>query len=451
MQERPSNLARLVECVFLRAPWLTRGRALAYCSIAGLYGWGLFLGMCLFSHYGKNFGGQPICADFVSFWTASLQTLQGHLPEVYDRTKHHMAELAAFKGLSFGNFAFYYPPTYLLVCLPLALLPYSLSLLTFLVVTMTAFVRAMRRLLPQDWALMPILAFPGLILGVATGQNGLLTGALFAWAAVLLSTSPFCAGACLGLLVIKPQLLGTVPVVLLCAHRWRAIAGGLCSGVLMLGLSWVAFGRVGWSGFLRMSHEARAVFEFGYVEAWKMQSVFAAVRLLHGPLWLAYGMQAAMAGVALVVSGWLVACLRRATATYDGWTIATGQISVMIAAMPFCSPFLLDYDLACFAVPMAWIAREGLRGSWWSGEKFVLFVGYAYLLSARLIAEGTLINPTPPVATALLFVLARRIAPERWRQVRRLVTTRLAALRSAAATETAARVTAARVGEGNQA
>lgn len=421
MDRRPKRLKSALGRAFLQAEWLTPGRALAYCRILGFYGWGLFLSIIVVSHWGADFEGQPICADFVSFWAASRQVLQGHLAEVYDSAKHHLAELSAFPGLSFGNFAFYYPPTFLLLCVPLALLPYRLSVALFLILTATAFVRALRRLLPQRWALLPILAFPGLVIGVANGQNGLLTGSLFGWAMVLLAGHPFLAGLCLGGLVIKPQLLVAAPVVLLCARRWRAIAGGMCSGLGLIAASWLAFGHAGWGGFLHMSHEAQGAFSHGYVQAWKMQSVFAAAHLLHAPAWMAYGAQIMAAVAALSIAGWLAACLRRRSADLGEVTAASGQVAVIIAAMPFCSPFLLDYDLACLAFPMGWLVLQTRRTGWWSGEKFVLFLAYIYLLGARLFAELTHIGPTPLISAALLLVLARRIAPEEWLGLRRRI------------------------------
>ncbi|MFT8896986.1 MAG: glycosyltransferase family 87 protein [Acetobacter sp.] len=421
MDRRPKRLKAALGRAFLQADWLNRGRALAYCRILGVYGWGLFLSIIVVSHWGTDFEGQPICADFVSFWAASRQVLQGHVAEVYDSAKHHLVELSAFPGLSFGNFAFYYPPTFLLVCVPLAVVPYRVSVALFLILTGTLFVRALRRLLPQRWALLPILAFPGLVIGVANGQNGLLTGSLFGWAMVLLAEHPFVAGLCLGGLVIKPQLLVAAPVVLLCAGRWRAVAGGICSGLGLIAASWLAFGAAGWNGFLRMSHEAQGAFSHGYVQSWKMQSVFAAAHLLHAPAWLAYGAQITAAVSALSLAGWLAAYLRRRVADLDERMVASGQVAVMIAAMPFCSPFLLDYDLACLAFPMGWLLLQAQRTGWWSGEKFILFLAYIYLLGARLFAELTHVGPTPIICAALLCVLARRIAPDKWSDLKQII------------------------------
>lgn len=70
---------------------------------------------------------------------------------------------------------------------------------------------------------------------------------------------------------------------------------------------------------------------------------------------------------------------------------------------------------------MGWLLLQALRTGWWSGEKFVLFLAYIYLLGARLFAELTHVGPTPFICAALLCVLARRIAPDMWLHLKQIV------------------------------
>ncbi|GBQ28249.1 hypothetical protein AA0472_2631 [Acetobacter estunensis NRIC 0472] len=398
----------------LEGRWLTRDRALAYCLISGVFNWGLLPYILLVSHGGYDFHGVPICLDFVSFWTASIQVQCGHVAEVYNEIAHHLAEKVAFHGMTFGNVAFYYPPTWLLFCLPFALASYPVAVGLFEFGSVAVFVAVVRRLLPQRWAWIPILMFPGLVINIVNGQNGLLTGSFLGLAMVLIPTWPFLAGMSLGVLVIKPQLLLAAPVVLLCARQWRVIAGGLCSGLGLIAVSWLTFGPAAWSGFFRVSAIARKTYEMSYVPAWKMQSVFTSVRLLHGSIAMAYVAQITMTLLVLALAGWAV--WRRPASSYA--EAGRADMAVMIAALPFCSPFLLDYDLACLAFPMAWVLERGLRNGWWSGEKFVLFLIFLYLPAARVFGHAFLLCPTPSIAFLLLLIVVRRAASERWRQAR---------------------------------
>ncbi|WP_242011920.1 glycosyltransferase family 87 protein [Acetobacter oeni] len=313
--------------------------------------------------------------------------------------------------MSFGNFAFFYPPTFLLTCTPLALLPYGVSASLWLGTASVAYVSALRRILPWRWALIPILAFPGFVIDFTNGQNGLLTAALLGWSMMLMRQRPFVAGLCLGCLVIKPQLLVAAPVILLCTRQWRTIAGGIVSGGGLIVASWIAFGTVAWSGFFRMGHSARVTFEMGYVSFWKMQSVFTAVRLLHGNVSLAYVLQTTTTVFVFFLVGWLSwrMNLKNGNGSFAG--DCAPEIALMIAALPFCTPFLLDYDLACLAFPMAWLFIQGRSTEWLPGEKIILFLAYIYLLGARLFGMATLVCPTPFIASALLLAIARRMAP----------------------------------------
>jgi alpha-1,2-mannosyltransferase len=107
--------------------------------------------------------------------------------------------------------------------------------------------------------------------------------------------------------------------------------------------SLVVFGLDSWRGFFAVSPLARMAPERNLVGDEKMQSVFSAVRLWHGGLGLAYGLQIA---VSLGAAAALVAMHRRAFRNAaEGPAIA--------AAALLGSPFLLDYDLTLLAIPLA--------------------------------------------------------------------------------------------------
>src|SRR5207244_366457 len=78
---------------------------------------------------------------------------------------------------------------------------------------------------------------------VIVGQNAFLTLALLLAGVGLLGRRDFAAGAILGLLSYKPQLAIMVPVALLAARHWRAIAGAALSASFAVALSPALFGR----------------------------------------------------------------------------------------------------------------------------------------------------------------------------------------------------------------
>jgi hypothetical protein len=350
--------------------------------------------------------GRPLGTDFASFWTAARLALRLGGAAAYDTQRHAAEQMAAFPQTGAPvYYAFFYPPPFLLVCLWTGLLPYLVALVAWLVAGFVLLLASIRRLLPTAWpwrwAAVALAGFPGVLQNALSGQNGCLSAACFGGAAVLAARRPFWAGACLGLLVCKPHLLIAAPVVLLAARRWVAIAGGMGSAAILAVASWLAFGSAAWTGFLAGVPQARETLEQGLVAPEKMDSAFAALRLLGGSIPIAYAVQG-------LVTAAVLALLAVAAARRPG--LQTETVLLAAGAM-LCSPFLLDYDLVCLAVPLAWLlARAQSRFLAW--EKAVMVSAYAIPLLARQLATHASL-PLAPIVVALLFWAVLRRVPAR--------------------------------------
>lgn len=341
--------------------------------------------------------GKPIGTDFSSFWTASQLALGGHPADAYNMAQHHLAQNRLF-GRDVGYYAFFYPPMFLLLCLPLAALPYLASLGAWLFATGTAYACVIRRYLGEHGGWIAVLAFPAVLINVGHGQNGFLSAALFGGGILLLDRRPILAGALLGCLIYKPHLGLVIPVALIAAGRWRTILGAALSVAVLILLSVVAFGLATWRAFLGVSPAAQAALNQDLVGNAKMQSVFAAVRLLHGSLGLAYGAQGA---VALWVCAALILAHRKAVRS-------SAEGPAMVAAALLISPFLLDYDLILLAIPLAWLTARGLKTGFRPWEKTILAVAFMLPAVSRNIATVTGIPLGPPVVAAVFWLVLRR-------------------------------------------
>ena len=82
--------------------------------------------------------------------------------------------------------------------------------------------------------------------------------------------------------------------------------------------------------------------------------------------------------------------------------------ALLVAATLLGTPYLVDYDLVCLALPVAWVMREAQRQQWLAWEKTVLLAAYVLPLVARELAVMAAVPVTPLVLTALLLVVARR-------------------------------------------
>src|SRR5438445_9807115 len=103
----------------------------------------------------------PTSTDFVSFYAAGALADEG-VPELaYDQGAHYAAEeRATAPGIEYRFF--YYPPPFLLLCAPLARLPYLSSFLVFEAATLVFYLLVARRILGErGWTVyFPLLAFP---------------------------------------------------------------------------------------------------------------------------------------------------------------------------------------------------------------------------------------------------------------------------------------------------
>ncbi len=145
--------------------------------------------------------------------------------------------------------------------------------------------------LPRPLTLWAGLAFPAVLVTITHGQNAFLTTALFGWGLLLLPRGPVAAGILFGLLTFKPQVGVLLPVALVAGGHWRAIVAAALTGIALAVTTTVLFGAQ--SG--RISLQARPTpaktSKSGVLPYYKLQSVFAAVRLLCGPLIYAYVLQ----------------------------------------------------------------------------------------------------------------------------------------------------------------
>lgn len=382
------------------AVWLGRRRAIAYTIILGLIEISIIVAWLLMSRNGLDALGKPIGTDFISFWAASDLALTSNSAIAYAPEAHWLAQAALFPSSAVGYYGFFYPPVFLLICLPLALLPYLVSLALWLVTTGAFYIAALNRFLPQEAGKTKVLylAFPAVLINIGHGQNGFLSAALFAVGILLLDRRPIVAGLVFGCLVFKPHLAVLLPFALVLRGEWKAfIATGLSAATLML-LSLMVFGADTWIAFFDISALARAALEQQLVDPSKMVSIFAAVHLLGGTTALAYAAQAFAALVSVV------ALARLARARPEG--IAFGI--AVVAATFLSTPFLLDYDLTLLAIPLAFLFREGTEKGFLPYEKILVFCGFVLPLIVRPLAMSIGLPLGPLVLAALLAAVVQR-------------------------------------------
>jgi hypothetical protein len=296
-------------------------------------------------------GGRLISTDFLNVYAAGKFALHGAPVSAYDWTAHKQMEIAVL-GYDFkGYYGWHYPPFYLFVAAALASLPYATAHAGWSAVSFLPFLGAVRAASASNMGYLFALCAPALVANVLVGQNGFLTAALIGFALAFLEKRPVLAGICLGLLTYKPHFGILFPVALIAAGHWRVfVAAGVTACALAVA-SVAAYGFEPWLAFLRwLPVTSQAFLSEGRAEIEKMQSLFALLRTLGAPEWVAWSAQIALSG-AIAVAIWFV--WKSRAHAYELKAAVLG-IGVLLA-----TPYIYLYDMVTITIPIAFLLALG--------------------------------------------------------------------------------------------
>jgi hypothetical protein len=351
----------------------------------------------------------PTSTDFISFFAAGRLADIGTPALAYDPAQHRAMERLVFgdANLPYAYF-FFYPPTFLVICGALALIPsYLAAFGIWIAATGALFVASLKAIL-KDWGLtIAFLSFPAAAATAGIGQNAMLTAGLIGAGTYFVDRRPVVAGLLWGLLIYKPHLAMMMPIALLASRNWRAFAAMAVSAaaVLMISLAW--FGTGTWLAFLTEAQSAAASFTTGRVGFAGLVSLFAAARL---------------AGLGVTAADAIQLIVALAAAAFTALVWARGQslpvrAMVLIAAGLIAPPVILFYDLLPATIAIAWLLIDARRTGFLPWEKLVLGVIWVIPILSRGVGIAFAI-PIGPVATIALFALAAIRARNEWQEGR---------------------------------
>ncbi len=329
--------------------------------------------------------------DFVNYWMGSSLTLSGQ-EQVLFRIEDYGDQLAATFGPQEQLRNWSYPPHYLLLMLPLGLLPYEIAAAAFLIVTFVLYAvgaLALRRSEAPGadavvlWSAVAAFA----LVNVNSVQNGFLTGALLLFGLAFRGRRPVLAGLAFALLTVKPQLGLLVPLLLLVERDWRTI---LWSGVFTLALVALSAGLFGagiWRAYLieTAADQQDVLTEWTGIFLYMMPTFFGAARSVGADPALVSVLQWPVSVAAALAALWLFA--------RDGSRI--GRSFALLCATLLVSPYGFNYDMGALAVGAALLVAVG-RGGW--ADVAVMLVAF---LPAFVLLTGLLGAPVAPVVLAI--------------------------------------------------
>ncbi|MEP6784942.1 MAG: glycosyltransferase family 87 protein [Sphingomonadales bacterium] len=351
------------------------------------------------AHGTVDYLGRPLGTDFSNVWTAGRMALDGRASLAWDWPSHFAVQQATHDRADIPFYGWHYPPPFLLIAASLSTMPYVIALIVWQASTFALMLATVRSILPARDILLVAAGAPVAFICLSHGHNGFLTAALLCGGLALLDRRPFVAGLLLGAMIYKPQFGLVLPVVLLIGGHWRAIGGAFTSAALLIAVTLALWGWPVWEAFLHsLPLTQSVVIEQGATGWEKIQSVFSAVRNWEGSVPLAWAVQSAMTGAAIVVAGLMV----------RGVALPVRN-AVVVAAALLSTPYLLDYDLVPLSVAIAFLVVDGQQRGFLRYEKTLLVFVWATPLFGRTVMEHSGV-PLGLISILVVLVLSVRRA-----------------------------------------
>ena len=338
--------------------------------------------------------GYPRCIDFGFFWLSGKLAVAGDTSRIFDFPAWSAIQASFFNPGSCPNFnRFFYPPTLLFLTYPLGLMPYVVALGAWIVASFGLYQAAVYAIIPRRAALI-VAATPVFVMlsNVLMGHNGFFSAALIGLALLFTERRPMLSGIFLGMLTYKPHFGLLFPIGLLASRNWRAIGSAVLLTAVLAILAWMAFGYEGWAEFINAFTERGS--DLGPAQGVhpRLQSIFGIFYWTGVVLWVAWSAQLAVSVLTAL----------------GIWMLWANPISFNLKAAALCagillaSPYALFYDLSILCIAAAFFIKEGMSRGFLPGERTLMVIFWAVLLSFRL-ASG------PVISAIFLILIVRRV------------------------------------------
>ncbi len=343
--------------------------------------------------------GTQALNDFFALWGWSAMThAVAHPLTIYNPAAVRLflhAQDPAFKK----NYPFAYPPSFLLVIWPLALLPRNTSYVIWVLTTLACYLAVVGHGTWRRTIVLLTLLAPATTVTVSAGQNGFLTAALIIGGCRLLDRRPILAGILFGLLSCKPQLGILIPVALLAARQWRAIAAAAMTVLASIAASAAAFGWSMWTQWVRAMVD---LFHLVGEQTQLYHEMPTIAANLHALGVAPVAVQVAQIGASIAAAAAVFLCWRRGGTSR--LTAATLQAGTFLA-----TPYAFIYDLPLVTNAVIELVQERLEArEAFTLTEILVVIGTVLLPLAMVVSRGPI--PWSGFVLPLLFVVLVRRA-----------------------------------------
>lgn len=367
-----------------------------FIAVYGVFVAVMLISALLSSNINTDFMGRPLGADFSHYWIAATMSGAGEATAVYD-VMHFIKVQEDYFKVQFP-LPFLYPPTWLLLLMPLAFLPYLLALGLWLGTTLGLYLYVIKKINPHHLTIPIALAFPATFQNFFHGQNGFLSAALMGGGLYMLRQNPLAGGVLLGLLSYKPNLWPLIPLALMAGRHWRALSAAVVTALSLALCSVLILGSDAWMAYLHSLDLPVQLLQSGSLPLEKMVTLFPTLVLAGVSMEVAITIQA----ILMISTGVTVYALWRRDVSFE-----MQAAGLVLGALLF-TPYAFSYDLTLMGLAIAWLLVEGLGKGWLRGEPWLYTVAWF----APFLVAFQVVLPLPMAAsivfTAFIVVIVKQ-------------------------------------------
>ncbi|MDO6964687.1 glycosyltransferase family 87 protein [Rhizobium alvei] len=288
--------------------------------------------------------------DFTNLWAGGLMARQGHADWLFDVEQYRSALRSMFSP-DLPNQEWSYPPSILLIGVPLSYLPIGWAYIVWILGSLIALAFALQ-CLKLDWRLLLVaLLSPAAFMSALFGQNGIVTAALLIGCFHFADRRPILSGILAGLLTVKPQLGILIPFVYIASGNLRGFLSASVTTILLVLISGSIFGFAIWQGFFLETRPLMSmIMEAPYPQLYHANALtfFIMARSLGLDLFWSYTFQALISLVAILAVWRLWSINPRDNLARQSRIVFTALLALL------ATPYGYTYDAVPFSIAVAW-------------------------------------------------------------------------------------------------
>ena len=287
-------------------------------------------------------------SDFFAIWSYANFTVSRQPINIYNNLA--IQEMEFDLGGDPSRMApCFYPPSFLMYIAPLGILSFYKAFALWVITSFVLYLFAsIYKQMRRPYAILIIILAPATMVGIITGQTGLLASALMVGGFQLVRPRPVLAGIVFGLASFKPQFGLLIPIALISAREWKTLVWAILTVFALVVVSGIAFGWPIWLRWLAKLPEHGPW--VAHLNERFQPTIFANLSSLGVNTSTAWIVQV-IAAIVVAVLIWV--CFRRGVTNQNTAALFVGTF--------LATPYAFVYDMQMLTNAVLYFPRRGSR------------------------------------------------------------------------------------------